>query len=165
MEAEPAQVQQSEAEPTIPAEGASGALLCRVANTRSESRILVKMFALGLIPEKRARDIARRAYDLAEKCDNARDFKAAIALPLELMKFGQRERLAGKDANPVNVNVTVQNELQAVLGAEPEYLEWRREQSLRRAVGPALVGRNGFSEQILGPAPSSDSQSRGDAND
>lgn len=64
----------------------------------------------------------------------------------------------------VNVGVSVQQSLQAMDAREQEYVEWRNERALRQRVDPALVGCNGFTEQILGSSPSADAQSNGNEN-
>lgn len=123
-----------------------------------------------ITPELREKVVTQMAR-IVDNGDYDRDRIAASKVLMAADSINaKRESMdlaAEKTVDPsvqVNVGVSIQSALQSIDGKEPEYQEWRREQALRSLVGPALVGCNGYTEQILGAPSSTDSQSVGDAD-
>lgn len=123
------------------------------------------------IPPDLRKTLVAQMGKILESADSDRDCIAAakvlVAADSLNAKREATDLAAEKTADPsvqVNVGVSVQSALQSLDGKEPEYQEWRRERALRSLVGPALVGCNGYKEQILSAAPSTDAQPGGDAD-
>lgn len=122
------------------------------------------------IKDEKAAILIERLFDITEKTavtvmtkegpeslDGPADVNAISAARVIVQMMGQNqsdEHHADDQANPqptsgISVNVAVQ----AGIAAEPEYLEWKREQFRRRHGDSSNVGCNGFAATILDSQP------------
>ena len=141
---------------TADSQGGAGELLTDYSSLRSDAITVVKMLSLGVVDEETTRVVLRRAYLKAGQAKSARNYKAAMSVILAAASLDQKERLARMAAGnqaAVSVNVAVGVGVQAGIGQEPEYLEWKREQFRRRSGDTSNVGSNGFAATVL-DAPS-----------
>ena len=92
----------------LTAGGQGGGLLCDPGRVRGDARMIARMVSLGVVSPKRARDLLRKAYDLAERCADAgeaREFAALLKVILGAAKLGQDERKQVQQAGTTNIQI------------------------------------------------------------
>ncbi len=92
----------------VAAGGQGGGLLQDPGRVRGDAKLIARMVSLGVVSPKRARDLLRKAYDLAEKCADAgeaREFAALLKVILSAAKLGQDERKQVQQAGTTNIQI------------------------------------------------------------